>query len=98
VARQVAPVPRVTPENLAAWRKTLYDGDQLDAATARRLMDEVEQLQAELAHARVDFATKAAAALEKRLADVAAFGGCRTCRDAEARAFLAKLKKVAGGG
>lgn len=24
------------------WRKTLYDGDQLDAATARRLMEEVE--------------------------------------------------------
>jgi predicted house-cleaning NTP pyrophosphatase (Maf/HAM1 superfamily) len=93
-------VPASTPESLAAWRKTLYEGDPLDAATARRLMDEVEQLQAELARARVDFATKAAAALEKRLADVAAFnqGGCRTCRDAEARAFLAKLKKVAGGG
>jgi predicted house-cleaning NTP pyrophosphatase (Maf/HAM1 superfamily) len=93
------PSPRITPDNLAAWRKTLYQGDPLDAATARRLMDEVAQLQAELARTRVDFATKAAAALEKRLADVAAFnqGGCRTCHDAEARAFLAKLKKIAGG-
>jgi cytochrome c553 len=58
----------------------------------------VEQLQAELAAARVTFATKAAAALEKRITDVAAFnqGGCRTCHEAEARAFLAKLKLIAG--
>jgi Spy/CpxP family protein refolding chaperone len=91
---------RVTPRDLAAWRSALYHGDQLDAAAARRLLDEVEQLQAELSAARVTFATKAAGALEKRLTDVAAYnqGGCRTCRDAEARAFLAKLKKVAGGG
>jgi hypothetical protein len=91
-------VARITPDNLAAWRKVLYAGDPLDAAIARRLMDEVEQLQAEFASARVTFATKAGA-LEKRLADVAAYnlGGCRTCRDAEARAFLAKLRNIAEG-
>jgi hypothetical protein len=91
-------MPRVPPRDLAAWREALYRGEQLDAAAARRLLDDVEQLQSELAGARVTFATKAAAALEKRLTDVAAFnqGGCRTCRDAEARAFLAKLKRIAG--
>ncbi len=59
-----------------------------------REVEEVELLWRELAEARVTFATKAAAALEKRLADVAAFGECRTCRDAEARAFLGKLKRI----
>jgi len=50
------------------------------------------------AKARTDFAAKAAAGLEKRLESVAAYnhGGCPTCRDAEARAFLAKLKRIAG--
>jgi hypothetical protein len=35
--------------------------------------------------------------VEKRLAAVTAFnrGGCPQCKDAEARAFLAKLKRVA---
>jgi len=35
--------------------------------------------------------------MEKRIREVAAFnrGGCPTCRDAEARAFLAKLQRVA---
>jgi hypothetical protein len=92
-------MPRIPQRDLAAWRTALYHGDQLDAATCRLLLDEVEQLQAELAGARMTFATKGAAALEKRLTDVAAFnnGGCRTCRDAEARAFLAKLKRIARG-
>ncbi len=90
------PLPRVTPEELAAWRHQLYLGRQLAAAAVRRLMDEVERLRGELADARVTFATKAAEALEKRLADVGTFnhGGCPACHDAEARAFLAKLKKV----
>ncbi len=90
--------PRLTPGNLARWRQTLYQGDQLDAATARRLMDEVEALWADLAGQRVQIATKAATALEKRLADVATYnsGGCPKRRDAEARAFLAKLKRIAG--
>lgn len=85
---------QLTPDDLARWRRT---GDQLDAATARRLMDEVETLWAELARQRVDIATKAAAALEKRPEAVATYnsGGCPKCRDAEARAFLAKLKRIA---
>jgi hypothetical protein len=87
---------RVGPGDLTRWRQALYAGDPLDPAVARRLIAEVEQLRAELAEARVEFARKAAAALEKRLADVAAFnsGGCPRCRDAEARAFLARLRKV----
>ncbi len=35
-------------------QKTLYDGDQLDAATARRLMDEIEALWADLARLRIE--------------------------------------------
>lgn len=91
-------MPRLTPSDLARCRRTLYAGDQIDAATARRLMDEIDALRAELAHQRIEIATKAAVALEKRLADVAAYnsGGCPKFRDAEARAFLAKLKRIAG--
>jgi hypothetical protein len=32
--------------------------------------------------------------LDERLAAVAAFGGCSTCHDAEARAFLAQLRQI----
>jgi hypothetical protein len=87
---------RVRPEELQRWREALYNGERLEAVVARRLIAEVEQLRIELARARIEFAKKAAAALEKRLADVAAFnhGGCERCRDAEARAFLARLKKI----
>ncbi len=60
-------------------------------------MDEIDALWADLARQRVDIATKAAAALEKRLEAVATYnsGGCPKCKDAEARAFLAKLKRIA---
>ena len=89
---------RVTPEQLSALRHRLYDGEQvISAATARQLMDEIDELRRELGVARVTFATKAARALETRLRSVATFnhGGCPTCRDAEAQAFLAKLRRIA---
>ena len=92
--------PRVTPEDLSAWRERLYRGEQLDAVVARRLMDEVERLREELAQARITFAGRAAQALRRRLEDVGVFnhGGCPACRDAEARAFLAKLEKIVRAG
>lgn len=88
---------RVGPEDLARWKASLYSGDQIDASIVRRLVAEVELLRTELSGQRVEFARKAALALEKRLHDVGAFnsGGCPKCRDAEARAFLSKLKKIA---
>lgn len=56
-----------------------------------------EALWMDLARQRVKIAAKAAAALEKRLADAATCNsGCPTCRDAEALAFLAKLTRIAG--
>lgn len=68
------PPVRVTPEQIQALRQRLYAGEQhVDAATARRLLNEIEQLRGELADARTTFAARAAAALEKRLRDVAAF-------------------------
>jgi len=85
---------RIPPFDLQRPAPEALDAaDLLDAAQARRLMAEVDLLREELAAARVDFATKAAAALEKRLKDVAAYnhGGCPKCCDAEARAFLTKL-------
>jgi hypothetical protein len=90
-------LPRVTPDDLETWRRELYCGRRLEPAAARRLMDELERLQDELAQARTTFARKAAAALERRLQVVATFnrGGCPSCRDAEARAFLAKLQRIA---
>ena len=59
----------------------------------------MDQLRAELANSRVEFAKKAAGALDKQLQAVAAFhhGGCPSCRDAEARAFLAKFQRIAEG-
>lgn len=90
-------VRRLTPADLAKWKQRLYQGEQLDAAAVRHLIAEVEALNEQLARQRVEIAKKAAAALEKRLADVAAYGsggGCPKCHDAEARAFLAKLKRI----
>ena len=89
--------PRVTADDLETWRRELYYGRRLEPAAARRLMDEVEQLRGELAEARTTFASKAAASLDRRLRVVATFnrGGCPSCRDAEARAFLAKLQRIA---
>ncbi len=91
---------RVTPDEIAALRERLHKGEQLlDVETARRLMHEIDQLREELAASRRTFATNAATALEKRLQDVASFnhGGCSQCREAEARAFLMKLKRIAAG-
>jgi hypothetical protein len=76
-------------------------------AQARQLLAEVDLLREELARARKDdrpvpefrhFARKAAGALGNRLQNVAAFnpGGCRTSQEAEARAFLVKLQRIAG--
>ena len=87
------------PHVLDGLRQKLYAGDQLDAAQARQLLAEVDLLRDELASSRKDFARKAAGALGKRLQDVAAFnqGGCPMCHEAEARAFLTKLQKIAEG-
>jgi hypothetical protein len=97
VRRSPVPAPRITAADLEAWRRDLYLGRPLDAGVARRLLGEVEALRDEVARARTTFAAKAAAALETRLQVVATFnhGGCRMCRDAEARAFLAKLRRIA---
>ncbi|HET6412046.1 MAG TPA: hypothetical protein VFG53_08295 [Anaeromyxobacter sp.] len=79
--------PRLQPSDRQALHQQLHAGDQLDAAEARQLLDEVDALRAELASSRVTFARKAADALAKRLHSVAAFnhGGCPSCRDAEAK-------------
>jgi len=89
---------RLTAADLDLYRRRLYHGDDLGDLACRLLVAEVGALWAELAKARTDFAAKAAAGLEKRLESVAAYnhGGCPKCRDAEARAFLAKLKQIAG--
>lgn len=92
--------PRITAEELETWRRELYLGHELGAGVARRLLDEIDALHAELGAARTTFAAKAAASLERRLQVVETYnhGGCRVCRDAEARAFLAKLQRIAVGG
>ena len=93
----------ITPADLAEWRAQLpEDGDHLDPTLAQvlapKLMDEVERLQGELARARRQLAAEEAAALEKRLTDLARYGGeCKTCRNAEARAALIRLRAIAGG-
>lgn len=87
---------RLTPTELDRFRQRLYRGDGLEDADCRLLVAEVDALGADLARQRVEFARKAALALEGRLQQVAIYnhGGCPTCRDAEARAFLAKLKRI----
>jgi len=81
----------ITPADLQRWRGLL--------SRALRLVDEVEALLRERADARRAFAARAADALEKRLREVEAYslGGCQTCHEAEARAFLARLRKIARG-
>ncbi len=84
------------------WRAQVAeegDGDHLAQQLVPRLLDEVEALLQELASSRREFAKKAAGALERGLKKVAAYnhGGCPSCRDAEARAFLAKLKRIMEG-
>jgi hypothetical protein len=93
-------VRRLTPVDLDHYRQRLYRGDSLEPADARLLVAEVAALRDDLARQRVEFAAKAAAALERRLEAVAAYnhGGCPQCRDAEARAFLARLKRIAEDG
>ncbi len=91
---------RVSSADLDEWRQLLYAGRPVEATAVRRLIGEVTALWSELARQRIDFAAKAASALEKRLAVVAAYnsGGCPKCHDAEARVFLAKLKRIAEEG
>jgi hypothetical protein len=97
----MSPVPpgtRIAPDQLELLKKRLYGGDQqFDAVLVRRLVAEIQGLREELAEARLTFARKAAEALQRRLATVATYnhGGCPQCRDAEAHAFLAKLRKIA---
>jgi hypothetical protein len=60
-------------------------------------MDEVERLHAEVDRVRRQLAAEEAAALERRLTDVSTYGGeCRNCHNAEARAVLVRLRKIAG--
>ena len=82
-----------------AWRLNLYLRDPLPVPRQRQFLAEVELLRSALARQRIDFAKKADRALEKRLGEVATnyYGGCPTCRDAEARAVLAKLKRIVEG-
>ncbi len=91
---------RVSSAELDEWRQVLYEGRPVEPVVVRRLIGEVTALWSELARQRAEFAAKAASALEKRLAAVAAYnsGGCPKCHDAEARVFLAKLKRIAGEG
>lgn len=48
----------------------------------------------EVAALDVTTVAELARVLEDRLAAVAAFGGCGTCHNAEARAFLAQLRQI----
>jgi len=91
---------RLTAKDLDSYRRRLYRGEHLEDSAARLLLAEVEALRADMARQRLEIATKAAASLEKRLTTVATYnhGGCPKCRDAEARAFLAKLKRIADEG
>ncbi len=97
-------MPAVTLAQITEWRRALEeegDGEFLDPTLAQdiapRLMDEVERLHAELAAARRHLATEEATALEKRLTDVATYGGeCRSCHNSEARAALVRLRNAAG--
>ena len=83
------PPPRLQLSDLQAMRQKLYAGDQLDAAQARQLLDEVDQLRAELASSRVEFARKAAGALEKRLDSVATYNHGGFMRTRHARRSIA---------
>jgi hypothetical protein len=81
--------PRIQPADVQRWRELL--------AQALYLLDEVEVILREREDGRRRFATKAAEALEKRLREVETYnhGGCQTCHEAEARAFLVKLQRIA---
>ncbi len=101
----LAPMPaRITLADLATWRAELAeegDGEHLDPTLAQqiapRLMAEVEALQAELARARADAFAEAAVHLAQRLSTVRTYGGaCAACRDGEANAMTAWLRRAAG--
>lgn len=80
-------MPRLTPGS-----QTLYAGDPLDAATARRFMDEIDALRADLAPSADrdrDEGSRRAREAARGRSDVQ-HGGCPQRKDAEARAFLAK--------
>jgi cytochrome c553 len=97
-------MPAVTLTQIADWRRTLReegDGEFLDPTLAQiiapKLMDEVERLHAELARARRQLAAEEAAALVEDGIDAAAHGSeCGSCHNAEGRAALARLRKIAG--
>lgn len=105
-ALRSAPMPRLTPADLAEWRRQLFeegDGEWLDPSTAQeiapRLMAEVEALWAERDAARLEALREAAGLLEGRLAGLARRGppgadgsGCVHCHDAEARWFATALR------
>jgi hypothetical protein len=94
----------ITRSMIREWRRALTevgDGEFLDPTLAQviapKLMDELERAWEQLARAQRDLAAQEAAGLEKRLTDVATYGGeCKTCHDAEARAVLVRLRKIAG--
>ncbi len=96
---------RVTAADLATWRHQLAgegDGEHLDPTLAQqiapRLMAEVEQLKVELARARADAFAEAAVHLAQRLTMVKTYGSaCGACRDGEAKAMAAWLRRAAVG-
>jgi molybdopterin converting factor small subunit len=94
---------QLAPHDLAHLRARIGT-DELDAAlVAAQLLEMVEKLQKQLGAAE-DAALEArgeiarqAAALEARLESLRESGGeCLHCRNAEARAALARLKELAG--
>jgi hypothetical protein len=102
---------RLTPADLASWRRDLDeegDGESLDPTTAQviapRLMAEVVALWKERDAARVDALREAAQLVDHRLADLARRGppgaeghACVHCHDAEARRLAQALRERAEG-
>jgi hypothetical protein len=104
-------MPRLTPADLADWRRALEadgDGGLLHAIVARdvapRLMAEVEALWAEAQMARLVALREAAQLVDHHLAELARRGppgaeghGCVHCHDAEARRLGVALRERAEG-
>ncbi len=103
-------MPRLTPADLASWRRTLEedgDGKAFDPTVAQyiapRPMAEVEALWTDLRKARLDALREAAQLVDRRLADLTRRGppeaeghGCVHCHDAEARRLALGLRGRAG--
>lgn len=88
-----------TRAQLASWRARLDTGDVQVVREVLACFEALERIEKLAADARRALANEEGTALEKRLNDVSRFGGeCRTCHNAEARALLAKLKRLAAGG